>query len=348
MAKTYGFGIIGTGMISEFHAKAINDLPNAKLIAVFSRSEERAQKFAAEHNIKGYSQLENFLSDPDIDVVTICTPSGAHMEPAIEAAKYGKNVLCEKPLEVTLERIDKMIEAHEKAGTKLGGIFNSRFEPVNQILKKTIQSGRLGKITYAGGYVPWYRSQEYYDTGGWKGTMKYDGGGAMMNQGTHTVDLLQWLVGIPVRKISAFTALLGHKDIEVEDTAVAALEFENGALGILFGTTAMYPGLPARVELGGTSGTIVSESTSLKVFQFADKKEEDEKILEEFGKPSAASGSTDPKAISHDNHTRNFAEFLKALDEGRNPELDGYEARKAVQIVLAIYESAKTGKIVTL
>ncbi len=348
MSKTYGFGIIGTGMISEFHAKAINDLPNGKLVAVFSRSAERAEKFANERGIKAYSQLDKFLDDPDIDVVTICTPSGAHMEPTIEAAKHGKHVLCEKPIEVTLERIDKMIEAHERVGTKLGGIFNSRFEPVNQMLKKTIAAGRLGKITCAGGYIPWYRTQQYYDEGGWKGTMRYDGGGAMMNQSTHTIDLLQWLVGIPIKRISAFTALLGHKNIEVEDTAVAALEFENGALGVLFGTTAMYPGLPARVEIGGVGGTIVSESTCLKVFEFADKTEEDEKILSEFGQPPAASGSTDPKAISHENHTRNFADFLKALDENKTPALDGREARKAVQIVLGIYESAKTGKIVEL
>ncbi len=351
MGKKYGFGIVGTGMISEFHAKAILELENARLVGIYSRTEEKAKKWCEDNKFEGikpYWDLEKFLSDPEIDVITICTPSGAHLEPTVKAAEFGKHVICEKPLEVTLERVDRMIEAHKKAGTKLGGIFNSRYEPVNQMIKKTIESGRLGKITYAGGYIPWWRTQEYYDTGGWKGTWKYDGGGALMNQGTHTIDLLQWLVGLKIKRVVGFTGLVGHKNIEVEDIGVASLEFENGAMGVIFGTTAMYPGQPSRVEIGGTDGTIISESTSLKVFQFREERPEDKEIIEKFGKPPAASGSTDPRAISYENHKWNFAEFLKALDENREPELNGEEARKAVQIVLAIYESARTGKIVEL
>ncbi len=348
MSKTYGFGIIGTGMIGNFHADAIKALPNGKLAAVFDQVEERAKSFAEKHGAKAYKSLEEFLSAPDVDVVTIGTPSGSHMEPVVAAAEHGKHVICEKPLEVTLERIDKMIEAHDKAGTKLGGVFNSRYEPVNQMLKETISSGRLAKITYGAGYIPWYRTQEYYDSGGWRGTWKFDGGGALMNQGTHTVDLLQWLMGSPVKRVSAFTALLGHKDIEVEDTAVAAIEFANGALGVLFGTTALYPGMSSRVEIGGTAGTIISESNCLRVFQFADEKPEDKEIIERFGKPANAAGASDPKAISSENHTRNFEAFLKAVDENKTPELNGTEARKAVQIVLSAYESAKTGKVIEL
>lgn len=349
MGKVYGFGIVGTGMISEFHYKAISELPNARLIAVYSRSEQKAKEWAERHgNIKPYWVIEEFLSDPEIDVVTICTPSGAHLEPAVKAAEFGKHVICEKPLEVTLERIDKMIEAHEKAGTKLGGIFNSRYEPVNQVLKKTIQEGRLGRICYGGGYIPWWRTQEYYDSGGWRGTWQYDGGGALMNQGTHTIDLLQWLMGVRVRRVVGFTGLVAHRNIEVEDIGVASLEFENGALGVIFGTTAMYPGLPSRVEIAGDCGTIVSESNCLRVFKFRDERPEDKQIMERFGTPPAIAGASDPKAISHENHKRNFESFLRALDEAREPELNGREARKAVEIVLAIYESARTGKIVEL
>ncbi len=348
MAKTFGFGIIGTGMIGNFHAKAIRGLGNARLVAVFDQVEERAGKFAQEQGVKSYPTLEAFLGDPEIDVVTIGTPSGSHMEPTIMAAKFGKHVVCEKPLEVSLTRIDQMIEAHQKAGTKLGGVFNSRYEPVNQMLKKVISAGRLGKITYGAGFVPWFRTQEYYDQGGWRGTWKFDGGGALMNQGTHTVDLLLWLMGSPVKRVTAFTALLGHTKLEVEDTAVGALEFANGALGILFASTALWPGLPARVELGGTGGTIISETSCLKVFNFAQPESGDEKILEEFGKPPVTGGASDPKAISADNHTRNFAAFLKALDEKKEPELNGREARKAVQVVLSVYESAKTGRPVEI
>ncbi len=348
MAKKYGFGIIGTGMIGNFHAKAIRGLPNARLVGAFDQVEERARKFAQEQGIKAYPNLESFLSDPEIDIVTIGTPSGSHMEPTVAAAKFGKHVICEKPLEVTLDRIDRMIEAHQKAGTKLGGVFNSRYEPVNQMLKKVIGTGRLGKITYGAGFVPWFRTQEYYDQGGWRGTWKFDGGGALMNQGTHTVDLLVWLMGSPAKRVTAFTALLGHTNLEVEDTAVGAVEFANGALGILFASTALWPGLPARVELGGTGGTIISETSCLKVFSFAKSEPSDVKILEEFGKPPVAGGASDPKAISADNHRRNFEAFLNALDAKRDPELNGQEARKAVQVVLAVYESAKTGRPVVI
>ncbi len=348
MAKTYGFGIIGTGMIGNFHAKAIKEIPNAKLVAVFDQVEERAQKFAAEQGVKSCSTLEAFLGDPDIDVVTIGTPSGSHMEPAIAAAKFKKHVICEKPLEVTLDRIDQMIEAHVKAGTKLGGVFNSRYEPVNQMLKSVVGAGRLGRITYGGGFVPWYRSQQYYDQGGWRGTWKFDGGGALMNQGTHTVDLLQWLMGSPVKRVSAFTALLGHTKLEVEDVVTASLEFANGALGTLFATTAIFPGLPARVELAGTEGTIISETSCLKVFEFAKPDPGDAAIREQFGKPPVVGGASDPKAISADNHRRNFQAFLDALDAGKEPDLNAREARKAVQIVLSVYESAKTGRPVEI
>jgi len=347
MSRTYNFGIIGTGMIANFHAQAIGELPNARLVACMDCVEHVGRQFAERHGCRAYSDLDKFLSDKDLDVVTICTPSGSHLEPTLAAAQAGKHVICEKPLEVTLERIDQMIEAHERAGTKLGGIFNSRYEPVNQLLKQTVQSGRLGRITYGAGYVPWWRPQSYYDQGAWRGTWKLDGGGALMNQSTHTVDLVQWLMG-PVKRVSAFTALLGHERLEVEDTAMAAVEFASGAMGVFVASTAMFPGLPARVEIAGTKGTVITESTSLKVFQFQQEDPKDKEILDKFGGHGVAAGASDPKAISADNHRRNFEAFLKALDEGAEPELNGREARKAVEIVLAIYESARTGRIVEL
>lgn len=348
MANVHGFGIVGSGMIANFHAEAIKQIDGAKLIGVFGGAEPQVKAFSEKHDCKPYYSLDTFLADDAIDIVTIGTPTGSHLDPTVAAAQRGKHVICEKPLEVTLDRVDRMIEAHAKAGTTLGGIFNSRFEPVNQTLKSLVAAGRLGKITYAGGYVPWWRTQEYYDQGRWRGTWQYDGGGALMNQGTHTVDLLCWLVGLNVQRVSAFTATLGHQRIEVEDTAAVTLEFENAALGILFATTAMQPGLPSRVEIGGTGGTIISESTALKFLQFAQPEPEDEQLLKRFGGTGAAAGATDPKAISADNHRRNFQAFIDALDAGRQPELDGAEARKAVQVVTAVYQSAKTGRPVTL
>lgn len=347
MSKTYNFGIVGTGMIAGFHAQAIADLPNGQLHSVYSRQEQTANKFASEHHCQAFWDLNKFLSDPRLDVVTICTPSGCHLEPAVAAAGHGKHVLCEKPMEVTLERIDQMIHVHQQAGTKLGGIFNSRYKDVNQLFKQTVESGRLGRITYGAGYVPWWRTQQYYDQGLWRGTMRYDGGGALMNQGTHTVDMVQWLMG-PVKRVTAFTGLLGHENLEVEDMVSASLEFESGAIGVLLASTTMYPGLPARVEVAGTAGAVITESDHLKVFKFDKPQDKDSNLIEQFSAPASSGGASDPRDISSENHRRNFACFLEALDKGIDPELDGTEARKAVEIVLAVYKSAKSGRSVDL
>ena len=264
------------------------------------------------------------------------------------AAKNGKHVICEKPLDVTLERIDCMIAAHREAGTTLGGVFNLRYEAMNQMLKQTVSSGRLGRLVYGGGFVPWFRSQEYYSQGGWRGTWKLDGGGALMNQGVHVVDLLQWLVAAPVRRVTAMTALLGHTGLEVEDTAAAILQFEGGMLGTLFASTAVWPGLPARVELYGVSGSMIADSAGIRVLKCTPPEPNDEQVLRECGTVVPVAGASDPGAIPAENHRRNFADFLRALDAGAEPELSGREARKAVEIVLAVYRSAQTGQPVDL
>lgn len=348
MTRTYGFGIIGTGMIANFHANAIEQSDRARLVAVMDRLPERAREFAGTYGCKTYSELEALLDDKEVDIVTIATPSGMHMEPTIAAAEHGKHVICEKPLEVNLERVDRMIEAHARAGTTLAGIFNVRYEAVNRTVKALVASGRFGTITYGGGYVPWWRSQEYYDQGDWRGTWRYDGGGALMNQGAHTVDLLQWLMGSNVKRVTAFAGTLAHERLEVEDTISVALEFESGALGVLFATTTMQPGLPTRVEIGGTGGTVICESTAITFLQFTETQPQDEEILKRFGGMGQTHGTADPKNIPSTNHRLNFEAVLDALDVGGVPEIDGVEARKTVEIITSIYESARTGRPVTL
>ncbi len=335
--KVWNFGIIGAGLIADFHAKAIQSLDNARLIGFCGTNHVKAQKLAEKYNCKKYSDHSEMLRDGNIDAVTIATPSGAHMEPVVEAAKYGKHVICEKPLEITLDRIDKMIKAHAEAGTSLGGIFNFRFEDTTEVIKKTIDSGRLGTITYAAVYVPWWRNNAYYE--GWHGTWKLDGGGAMMNQSIHMVDLLQYFMG-PVKSLAAFTSKLGHPQIETEDTAVGAIQFKNNALGIIYGTTASYPGQFRRLEITGTKGTIVLVENSLEVWKFADIQEEDEQIIQKFGKIKGGGGVSDPAAISFMGHAKNIAAFLSALDKGKKFEIDGTEARRAVEIILDMYRSA--------
>lgn len=344
MGKTYGFGIIGTGMIGAFHAEAIRQLPNARLSAVCDSVPEAAERFGVKCGCAGLSNLDDFLARRDIDVVTIATPSGTHADLAIAAARHGKHCIVEKPLDITLEKIDRAIAAHAQAGTTLGGIFNMRFMPTARHFKKAVDEGRFGRLTFGMAYGPWWRDQKYYDQGGWRGTWQLDGGGALMNQGIHTIDMLQWLMG-PARRVTAVCKTLAHERIEVEDTGVATVEFANGALGMIACTTSMWPGHFRIVEVSGTDGTVAMADQKFFFWQFRQETPDDDTVRREYLEfPAVSIGAANPSAgMTADNHRENFAEFLKAIDEGRKPAIDGLEARKAVQIILAIYESARKG-----
>ena len=264
----YGFGIIGCGMIANFHAKAIEDVRGARLVACYDTFPAAADRLAASTGCRAYHKLDSMLADPDIDIVTIGTPSGAHRDPAIAAAQAGKHVIVEKPLEITLKRCDQIIAACKKHRVKLSTIFPSRFHHSSIELKRAIDERRFGKLTMGDAYVKWYRSQEYYDSGAWRGTWELDGGGALMNQAIHSVDLLTWLMG-PVVDIRAQAATLAHKRIAVEDTAVATLRFKNGALGVIEATTAAYPGYLKRLAIHGSEGTATMEEEDIKTWDFA-------------------------------------------------------------------------------
>lgn len=344
----YGFGIIGCGMISNFHAKAVGDLRNAKVVACFDQYEPAAERFAKANDCTAYTKLADMLADDRVDVVTICTPSGAHMEPAIAAAKAGKHVIVEKPLEVTLARCDKVIRACEENGVVLSTIFPSRFHESSILIKKAIEKGRFGKLTMGDAYVKWFRTQEYYDSGAWRGTWKLDGGGALMNQAIHSVDLLTWLMG-PVESLSAKTATLAHSGIEVEDVAVASLQFANGALGVIEATTAAFPGYLKRIEVHGSAGSAVLEEEDIKVWDFARETNSDVALKERMaGKTKTGGGAADPSAIGHHGHAAQFKDFLKAIKNGTRPAIDGHEGRRSVEIILAIYKAAKSGRTVKL
>lgn len=343
--KIWNFGIIGAGLIADFHAKAIGSINNARLVGICGTNHEKALTLSKKHNCRKYDNHIEMLQSDEIDIVTIATPSGAHMEPAIEAAKYGKHVICEKPIEITLERIDKMIKAHQEAGTSLGGIFNFRYDETTEIIKSAVNEGRLGTITYAGIYVPWWRDDKYYEN--WHGTRSLDGGGALMNQAIHMVDLLQYVMG-PISSLGAFTSKLGHPQIETEDTAVGILKFKNKALGIIYGTTASFPGQFRRMEITGTKGTIVLVDNSLQVWQFAEMREEDAEILRAYGSVKGGGGVSDPAAIPFTEHIKNFQGFLRALEKGERFDIDGVEARKAVGIILNLYKSADKKEFISL
>ncbi|REK29926.1 MAG: gfo/Idh/MocA family oxidoreductase [Planctomycetota bacterium] len=344
----YGFGVVGCGMIARFHARAIEETRGAKLVACYDSFASAADRLADEEGIRGYHDLADMLADPDVDVVTICTPSGAHMEPAVAAARAGKHVVVEKPLEITLKRCDRIIAACKKNKVTLSTIFPSRFHESSVEMKRAIDDGRFGKLTVGDAYVKWYRSQEYYDSGAWRGTWELDGGGALMNQAIHSVDLLTWLMG-PVREIRAQVATLAHKRIAVEDTAVATIEFANGALGVIEASTATYPGYLKRIEIHGSQGTAVMEEEDIKTWDFATKSRRDAVVRRKMqASRSTGGGASDPAAIGHHGHAAQFRDVLRAIKTRKRPAIDGVEGRRSVEIILAIYKAAETGRAVKL
>ena len=346
--KTYGFAIVGCGMISEFHSAAIDEMELGQLVAVSSRQAENAQLLVDRYGVEAYSDYNQMLQRDDIDIVCICTPSGAHMEPAVAAAKAGKHVVVEKPLEITLDRCDAITRACKENSVRLCAIFNSRFSEASQVVKRTVESGRLGRLVLGDAYVKWWRTQDYYDSGGWRGTWNLDGGGALMNQSIHAIDFLQYLMG-PVKSLQAFTDTLAHERIEVEDVAAAVLRFESGALGVIEGTTAAYPGWLRKIEISGTKGSIVLEDEDIVKWEFEEAQPIDKEIQAQFAtRKSGGGGASDPRAISHDNHRRQMENLIYSIDRGEPHLVDGSEGRKAVEIILAIYQSNQEGQVVNL
>jgi predicted dehydrogenase len=345
-----GVAIVGCGLIARFHARALKEVPGTRLLALVSRSPANARKLNDEEALGCdlYTDLAPVLARRDVQIVIVTTPSGAHLEPAVAAAEAGKHVVVEKPLEITLERCDRIIAACDRAGVQLCTIFPSRFGEANMALKMAVETGRFGRLTLGETTCKWWRPQSYYDEGGWKGTRALDGGGALMNQAIHNVDLLLWLMG-PVTHITGFTATLAHERIEVEDTAVACLRFVNGALGVIQATTSVFPGLPKTVAVHGDKGTVVIEQDDVLRWELTPENEEDRRIKERFAQKTGASGgASNPAAISHVGHARQLADFVQALDKGRPPRVDGRQGRRAVEVILGIYRSAATGRTVEI
>jgi predicted dehydrogenase len=345
------FGIIGAGMIGHFHAKAITAMTGGTLHSVFDLRQEAAEKLASEYGGTAYSDMAKFLADDELEIVTVGTPSGAHLEPSLAALNAGKHVICEKPLEITLERIDQLTAAAEANGKTIAAVLNRRFHPGMDAFKKASDEGRFGTLTNASAYVKWYRNQAYYDSAGWRGTWALDGGGALMNQSIHTVDSLLYLAG-PVKSVQANTACLAHERIEVEDIVVAIVEFESGARGVIECSTCTWSkdGHPARVQLSGTEGSVFLADEAFEIWDFMEEKPEDAEIQSTLMKGQEAGlGANDPSAINFYQHQRNFEEVVNAIAEGREPTTSASEARKPVALITAIYESAQNdGKKVFL
>ena len=339
-------GILGAGGISDTHVRAAQGLDGVQIVAVHGGNHEKAAALAQRAGAVAYDTLGSFLEHP-MDAVAIGSPSGLHAEQAIAAVRRGLHVIVEKPLDITPARIDALIGEADRARVKVGVFFQERLLPELVAIKQKIDSGAIGKPVFIAGRLPWYRPPEYYANSRWRGTRALDGGGALMNQGIHTVDVLLWLFG-PVSGVLGRTANSLHRDIEVEDTAVATLEFESGALGTIEATTAAYPGFNKKLEITGEHGSVILEDDNILAWNFRDSRPEDDAIRASSQQGSIGGGASDPTKINFYGHQLQLQDLVDSVRNNTRPAVEGREARNAVALIRALYASADKGAPVKL
>lgn len=342
MRKTkFGFGIIGTGAIASHHAKSIQELENCHLVAVCSSTVARAKEASEKFGVQGYSNIDDFLLREDLDVVSVCTQSGKHMEPILAAAMAGKHIITEKPLEVSIERANRIISVCRSQRVKLSVIFQNRFNPGYLQLKQIVQQGSLGKLILGNAYIKWYRQEDYYNKSNWKGTLKGDGGAALINQGIHTIDLLLDVMQ-DVESVFGQVKTMVH-DIEGEDIGIALVNFKNGAIGSIEGGTSLYPGYKERLEIFGENGSIIFEGGEIVNWDIKGK----EGSTNDLPKISS-SGASDPMSVDYRLHMAQIKDMVDAIRDDREPLVNGETASKSLELILAIYESSKEKKLIEL
>ncbi len=331
-------GIIGTGSIVHTYKKCIDELEDAQLVALYTKSAGRKESAEKEFGVPVFSTMDEFFQS-EIDLVCVCNESGRHGEAIKAAARAGKHVLSEKPLETTPEKIDEIIAICSSQNVTLGCTLQNRCSTDYQRVVEAVNSGKLGKLVMGNAHINWYRNESYYADSDWKGTFEFDGGAAFINQGIHTIDLLLHLMG-PVTSVFGKVATLVH-DIEGEDVGASILNFQNGAIGTITAGTALFPGYPERIEIYGEKGSIILEGGSIKAWNIKNTSTPEIATGENGG-----SGAADPTAIGHQNHKKVIADMIEAIQNDRPPMVDGAEARKAVAVISGIYESSKKEKSV--
>ncbi len=338
MANSIGFGILGPGVVADYHHQAIQanaDL-GARLVAVGYYNPDRFDQVSDKFGAPCLTEAE-LLAQPEVDVVCLCTPSGQHPTQAIAAAQAGKHLLVEKPMALSLADADGMIKACQQAEVKLGVVFQRRYEPHFKQIQQALEAGDLGQLTLGVITIPYYRPQDYYNSAAWRGTWALDGGGVLMNQGIHLVDLLVWYMGDPV-EVQAYAGAL-HRAIEVEDTLAATLRFANGSLATITATTTAAPGFPHRVELYGTGGSIQVEGDVIGRWELTGP--DTAAVTPPAAGGQARSGAgADPRGEAATAHVALFRDFIQALRDDRPPPVDGTEGRRSLATVLAIYRAA--------
>jgi len=339
--KPIRLAIVGSGSIAQVHAAAIARIPEAQLVAVCARNRERAKELGAPALAHVAHSMDELLAWGEFDGVLIATPSGAHAESALPALRATKHVLCEKPLEIETARVNAMIEAANSSNVILAGFFPLRCGAGAKAIHQALTTGRFGRLTFLSARIKWWRDQSYYDGSNWRGTWELDGGGALMNQGIHAVDLMQWLGG-PISEVAAFSATLAHQGLAVEDSVTASMRFANGALGTLEAATSCYPGLALSLEISGDRGTAILSDDRIESWNFADECAEDESIRSGRIGGEIGGGSSDPKAISSEGHRQQIVAFCRAIRGESSEVIGGVEAGHAVAIVEAIYRSCRS------
>lgn len=353
------FGIVGCGVIGAHHAKMISEQLSglAELVAVCDVVPERYEKLAAQHGGDGYRSMSDMYRRDDIDAVIVCTPSGQHAGHGVAALRAGKHVVIEKPIDVSLDAADQLRAARDEGGRQLAVISQHRFDTASSIVHDAVSGGRFGRLTSGICQVSWWRSQPYYDSGEWRGTWRFDGGGALMNQSIHTIDLMLWMLG-EVDEVYAYTDLLAHERMEVEDTAVAAVRFASGAVGTILGTTAAYPGLTTRLHIHGSRGSAVIDNDDLTYFHAATgdatgfdygasgRANQAEEVLAQSG--AAGEGIGKDAAGLSNAHAKQLRDFIEAVRDDRPPLVTAEDGRRAIELILAIYESGRSGKPIRL
>lgn len=338
--NSISFGIVGCGIIARYHAMAIADVPGARLIGACSKTFRSTEKFCGEFNVHAFASYEEMLASDELDAVVICTPSGDHAGQILSALKAGKHVVVEKPMCLTLAEADAVVELSEKLGLMVCVISQTRFSDGVQAIKQAIDANELGCLVSASLTMRYYRDQAYYNTAQWRGTIAGDGGGVLMNQGIHGIDVLCYLMGKPVGVTGYSRTLL--RDIEVEDTAVGALEFDNGALAVIDATVCSQPAMARSLIICGEKGSVVLEEDTIVQWNLPTPRPTTGSAA------SGGSGAADPRGITHLNHTREYQDIISHLLEGTPLLLDSRQGRVPLSVILGIYESSKTGRAIPL
>lgn len=345
MAKKLGFGLLGAGLVAPFHAKSIVTSEKCELIAVTDIDQARAQKFSQEYNCEAVASLDDLIKNDKIDVINVTTPNHLHKEAVIQIAEAKKSIIVEKPPALSMKDVDDMVEVCEKNGVKLGVSLQCRVRPAVQAVKKALDAGRFGRILHADAYMKWFRTREYYHSDGWR-SLRKAGAGVTIQHAFHYFDLLYFLAG-PIAKVQARMNNLDHPDVDLEDTLLAFLDFENGAQGVVQASTALWPGQDIRIEIFGTDGMAVVLGETIEKWEFKNTLPEDEDIRK-IGSVEIGTAASGPAAFEFSDHMIVIEDMVDAIQENRAPVIDAKTTRHTVELALAMYKSADEKAVVSL